>query len=76
MSSLVINSSKYAIYVRVLGGQGDGPLITVDAQGHIHVVGDPGPLPDRVAAAVRQIEIGAAEFQAATQGLAAGVAAR
>jgi hypothetical protein len=75
MSSLVINSSKYAIYVRVLAGEGDGPLITVDAQGHVHVVGDPGPLPDRVATAVKQVEAAAAAFQAATRGLAVGTAA-
>ena len=30
-NTLVINSSKYAIYVRVLAGQGDGTLVTVDA---------------------------------------------
>jgi len=28
--SLLIDSQKYAIYVKVLAGQGDGPLVTID----------------------------------------------
>ena len=68
-ATLVINSNKYAIYVRVLAGQGDGPLITIDANGRIHVDhGDPGPLRERLQAAVHQIEAGVGAFQAATAG--------
>ena len=49
---LLIDTSKYAIYVKVLAGQGDGPLVTIDANGHIHVGGgDPGPLRDKLQAA-------------------------
>jgi hypothetical protein len=59
-TALVIDSHRYAIYVRVLAGEGDGPLIYVDAHGHIHVVGggDPGPLRERLTAGVKQIEAG------------------
>jgi len=65
-NTLVIDSAKYAIYVRVLQGQGDGPLVTIDNQGHIHVGGgDPGPLRDRLQAAVKQIQAGADAFHAA-----------
>jgi len=66
--SLLIDSRKYAIYVRVLEGQGDGPLVTVDQHGHIHVVGaDSGPLRERIQHAIKQIEAGAAAFQAAIE---------
>ena len=60
---LVIDSSKYAIYVKVLAGQGDGTLIWVDAQGHIHVGPDPRPIVNvQLQAAVKQIETGIAAF--------------
>ena len=66
--SLLIDSSKYAIYVKVLAGQGDGPLVTIDSHGHIHVGGgDPGPLRERIQQAIKQLEAGAAAFQAATE---------
>ena len=66
--SLLIDSRKYAIYVKVLEGQGDGPLVTIDQHGHIHVGGgDPGPLRERIQQAVKQIEAGVAAFQAATE---------
>ena len=66
--SLLIDSTKYAIYVKVLAGKGDGPLVTIDSHGRIHVGGgDPGPLREHIQEAVRQIEAGAAAFQAATE---------
>jgi hypothetical protein len=65
-NTLLIDSSKYAIYVRVLAGQGDGPLVTIDVNGHIHVGGgDPGPLRDKIQAAAKQIEAGVTAFGAA-----------
>ena len=65
-NTLVVDSSKYAIYVRVLQGQGDGTLVTIDSHGHIHVGGgDPGPLRDKLQAAARQIEAGVESFNAA-----------
>ena len=73
-TSLVVDSRKYSIYVRILAGEGDGPLIYVDAQGHIHVGGgDPGPLKERLQAAVKQIEAGVGALQHATSGHHAGV---
>jgi hypothetical protein len=58
----VIDSRKYSISVKVLSGEGDGTLIYVDHLGHIHIVGpgDPGPLRDRLATGVKQIEAGVA----------------
>lgn len=68
-NSLVIDSSKYAIYVKVLAGQGDGTLVTVDSHGHIHVGGgDPAGLRDKLQAAIRQIEAGVESFNAAMAG--------
>ena len=68
-ATLLIDSHKYSIYVRVIAGQGDGPLITIDANGKIHVDhGDPGPMRDRLQAAVHQIEAGVTAFQQATAG--------
>lgn len=65
-SSLLINSKKYAISVTVFAGEGDGPLIYRDASGHFHHIGpDPGPLTDKITAAIKQIEAGVGEFQAA-----------
>ena len=65
-NTLLINSSKYAIYVRVLAGQGDGPLVTVDSHGHIHIgPSDPGPLADKLQASIRQIEAGVEAFNTA-----------
>ncbi|MEO7030559.1 MAG: hypothetical protein ABI147_14280 [Acidobacteriaceae bacterium] len=65
--SLLIETKKYAIYVRVLAGEGDGPLITFDGHG-IHVHGG-DPRVDRVAVekAVRQIEAGAIAYGSAVQ---------
>lgn len=68
--SLIIDTRKFAIYVKVLAGQGDGTLVTIDSHGRIHVGGgDPGPLRDRIQAAAKQIEAGAAAFQAAASEL-------
>ena len=70
---LFINSKKYEISVRVLAGEGDGPIIYIDNRGHLHVVGGGDPQIDRekVLAATKQIEAGAAAFGAATAGLRA-----
>jgi hypothetical protein len=71
-NTLVIDSSKYAIYVRVLTGQADGPLVTIDANGHIHIgpggPGDPTGVSEKVQAAARQIQAGADAFHAAMAG--------
>jgi hypothetical protein len=69
--SLLINSKKYEISVRVLAGEGDGTLIYLDNHGVVHVVGGGDPLIDRekVLAATKQIEAGAAAFATATEGL-------
>ncbi len=62
--SLLIETKKYAIYVRVLAGQGDGPLITFDGHGiHVHG-GDPRVDHAAIEKAVRQIEAGADAFSA------------
>jgi len=64
--SLLINSKKYAISVTVFAGEGDGTLIYRDASGHFHHVGpDPGPLTEKLTAAIKHIEAGVGEFQAA-----------
>ena len=66
--SLLIDSRKFSIFVKVLEGQGDGPLVTMDHNGHIHVGGgDPGPLREGIQRAINQIEAGAAAFRAATE---------
>ncbi len=71
-SALLINSKKYAISVKVLAGQGDGTLIYIDASGHIHIIGpDPGPLREKITAAIKQIEVGVEQFAAATGGIKA-----
>ena len=58
-NSLIIGLRKYAVYVKILAAQGDGPLIYVDEDGNIEVRdGDPGPLTQRLQAAVKQIEAG------------------
>lgn len=68
-NTLLINTSKYAIYVRVLAGEGDGPLVTIDANGHIHVGGgDPGVLRDKLQAAAKQIDAGITAFGTAMAG--------
>ena len=68
-NTLLIDTSKYAIYVKVLAGQGDGTLVTIDANGHIHVGGgDPGPLRDKLQAAAKQIEAGVTAFGTAMAG--------
>jgi hypothetical protein len=71
--SLLINSKKFEISVRVLQGEGDGTLVYIDANGVLHVVGGGDPRIDRekVTAAVKQIEAGASAFQAASGGLRA-----
>ncbi|MEO6807209.1 MAG: hypothetical protein ABI286_01610 [Edaphobacter sp.] len=69
---LFISSKKYEISVRVLGGEGDGPLIYIDNQGHLHVVGgDPRIDREKVLAATRQVEAAAAAFAVAIAGLRA-----
>jgi hypothetical protein len=58
-NALIIGLHKYAVYVKILAGQSDGPSIYVDEHGHVELGGgDPGPLPQRLQAAVRQIEMG------------------
>ena len=58
-NSLIIGLRKYAVYVKIPAGQGDGPLIYVNEDGQIEVSGgDPGPLTQRLQAAVQQIETG------------------
>jgi hypothetical protein len=69
---LFINSKKYEISVRVLAGEGDGTLIYIDNQGHLHVVGgDPRIDREKIQAATKQIEAGTAAFAVATAGLRA-----
>jgi hypothetical protein len=64
-SSLLINTKQYSISVTVYAGEGDGPLIYRDASGHFHHIGpDPGPLTDKLKAAIKNIEAGVTEFQA------------
>lgn len=67
--TLVFNSSRFLLYVKVIGGQGDGPIVTIDAHGHIRVVPDPRPLSnaelEKVEAAAKQLTAGVAAFQAA-----------
>ena len=57
---LVFESKEYSIYVKVLFGQGDGPLIYIDGSGHIHIVGpgDPAFSKERLLAAAAQIHAG------------------
>ncbi len=45
--ALVIEAREYAAYIKVAGGEGDGQLIYMDAQGQIHIVngGDASPRP-------------------------------
>jgi hypothetical protein len=69
-NSLVIDTSKYVLYARILAGTADGPLIWVDSQGRIHVGGgDPGPLRERLQSAIKQIETGMAAVQEAVASL-------
>jgi hypothetical protein len=65
--SLLINSSKYAISVTVLAGEGDGTLIYRTASGHIvHVGPDPDPaVLKEIGVAIKNIEAGVAQYQAA-----------
>ena len=64
---LFIQSKKYEISVRILGGEGDGTIVYLDHKGVINVVGGGDPRVDRekVQAAAKQIEAGAASFEAA-----------
>jgi len=65
-NSLIIGLTSYAVYVRILAGQGDGPPIYVDEHGHIEVgSGDPGLLTQRLQMAVKQIEAGVAAIHEA-----------
>jgi hypothetical protein len=64
-SSLLINSKEYAISVTVYAGEGDGTLIYRDASGQFHHIGpDPGPLTEKLTAAIKNIEAGVHQFQA------------
>jgi len=56
--SIAIDTRKYSIYVKVLAGMGDGPLIWIDPSGHIHHGPDPRPLDHAGLAALKQIETG------------------
>jgi hypothetical protein len=64
--SLYISDKKFTLSVTIIAGAGDGTLIYRDASGHIHVVPDPRPLDSAVTKAIKSIEAGIAEFQAAT----------
>lgn len=74
-----MNSSRFSLYVKVIGGQGDGPLIFIDPQGHIRIVPDPRPLSglelEKVQAAAKQITAGVTAFQAAVAQHTGAVAA-
>jgi hypothetical protein len=64
-NTLLINSKEYAISVTVYAGEGDGTLIYRDASGHFHHIGpDPGPLQEKITAAIKNIEAGVHQFQA------------
>jgi hypothetical protein len=47
-NNLLLLGKQYEAYVTVLAREGDGPLIYIDHQGHIHVVPD-GPDGGRIA---------------------------
>jgi hypothetical protein len=47
-SNLLLLGKQYEAYVTVIAGEGDGPLIYIDHQGHIHIVPD-GPDGRRIA---------------------------
>jgi hypothetical protein len=48
-NNLLLLGKQYEAYVTVLAGEGDGPLIYMDHQGHIHIVPE-GPDGRRIAA--------------------------
>jgi hypothetical protein len=48
-NNLLLHGKQYEAYVTVLAGEGDGPLIYIDPQGHIHIVPE-GPDGRRLAA--------------------------
>ena len=59
--ALVIENREHAIYLKILAGEADEPLIYIDGQGHIHVVGggDSGPeLQGELETAAREIRSG------------------
>lgn len=75
MRNLVLETKHYALYVKVIAGEGDGTLIYIDARGHIHVVGpgDPPIAQEKLRAAAAQIEAGvAAAFHAVGTPVAQG----
>jgi hypothetical protein len=72
--SLLINNKQFEISVRVLQGEGDGTLIYLDSHNVLHVVpdsGDPHIDREKVTAAIKQIEVGAKAFAAASAGVRA-----
>ncbi|CAN5315571.1 hypothetical protein BH09PSE3_BH09PSE3_24480 [soil metagenome] len=60
--SIAIDSDKYSLYVKYIGGLAGGPLIYIDSKG-VHRVPDPRPLDKAGLAAVKQIEEGLAHLQ-------------
>jgi len=56
--SIAIDTRKYSIYVRMITGEGDGPLLWIDSSNHIHHGPDPRPLDQAGLAALKQIETG------------------
>jgi len=60
-----IEIHQYAVYVQVISGQACGPIITIDANGHIHHIPDPRPLDEAGLAALKQIQAGIAHFNRA-----------
>ena len=74
--SFVMESRTFSIYVKVLQGEGDGTLVYIDPQGHIHVGGgDPGPLRQQIAAAAKQLEAGVGALAHVFEGRRAAVPA-
>jgi hypothetical protein len=75
---LVILNRQFEAYVTVLAGEGDGPLITIDHNGHIHIGPDPRPVDREIAGEVReaaaQITQGVHDFTAALGRMHAGAA--
>jgi hypothetical protein len=71
--SIAIDTRKYAIYVKVIGGLAGGPLIWIDAHGHIHHGPDPRPLDQAGQLALRQIEDGVAQLSKTLEKTAAGL---
>ena len=75
-NSVVISGREYAAYITIFAGEGGGPLIYIDPQGHIHIgPGGPGLAGKGVElleAGVRAVREGIKQIQ---QGIEKGVTA-